>query len=84
MRVGLQLAGRLAGRVAVAVVALTAAVAARCVMLHAPSAAFAMLRPAMLAPGCAVPAELCCHYPVLAGALSIPSGSALVPATLAM
>ena len=84
MRIGLQLAGWLAGHVAVAVVTLTAAVTAHCIMLHVPSAAFAVLSPAMLSPGCAMLAKLCHHCPVLAGAFSIPSGGTLVPTTLAM
>ena len=83
MHVGLQLAGRLIVCVTATVAALIAAVAAQRVVLPVPSTTVANPSPIMLSPGCAVPAELCRHCPVRAGAISTPSIDALVPATLA-
>ena len=84
MHINLPLISRLAGHVAVAVIALTVATTVHCVMLHAPCVAFTMLAPALLSSGCAMPTELCHHRPVLAGALSVPSSVALICAILAM
>ena len=49
-------------------------------MLRVPCFAFAMLAPTVLSPNHAMPAELCHHHPVLAGALFVPSGGALINA----
>ena len=75
MRAGLQLARPLA---AVAVVALTVAATAYCLVLHVPGVAFAMLAPTVLSPNHAMPAELCHHHLVRAGALFVPSGGAFI------
>ena len=80
MHVGLQLASLLACRAAVAIVTLTVAATAYFMMLCAPCFAIAMLAPTVLSPNHAMPAELCHHHPVFAGALFVPSGSPFINA----
>ena len=78
MHAGLQSGGRLIDCVTATVVALVLAVVAQRVVLPAPS-----IMCADPSPGSAVPAQFYWHCPMCAGAISIPSIDALVPATLA-
>ena len=84
MHVGLLMVSPLAGCATITAITLTSTAATYCVTLHVPCVAFAMLAPAVRSSNHAMPAELCHHHPMPAGAFYVPSGGAFIHAIHAM